>query len=131
MTIQKSVLSPLKWVSFQRKLHCCHGRRHEVTCARRKSYVTCAHNIIFTWRYSLCNSNVIWWKGDSICTDNTPPTNSLELYVIYATKDQGFVFRMVHKTLFYCSYLFRYRLLTKVLIYTVCIFRCIEKKHFK
>ena len=34
MTFQKSLFSPLKWTLFQQKMHCCHGRRHDVTCSR-------------------------------------------------------------------------------------------------
>ena len=36
MTFQSGFLSPLKWTFFQREMHCCHGRRHDVTCSRRK-----------------------------------------------------------------------------------------------
>ena len=36
MTFQKSFLSTLKVTIFQRKMHCCHGRCHDVTCSRRK-----------------------------------------------------------------------------------------------
>ena len=49
------------------------------------------------------------YEGDSICNEIaliTPPT----LNPIYGMKDQGFTFRMVHKTLFYHSYLSSYRL---------------------
>ena len=37
MTFQNGFLSPssLKWKLFQRKMHCCHGRRHDVTYARQ------------------------------------------------------------------------------------------------
>ena len=47
MTFQKSFLSPLKLTLFQRKMHCCQRRRHDVTCSRRNCYVTCGHNIIY------------------------------------------------------------------------------------
>ena len=53
------------------------------------------------------------YEGDSIYNEIpliTPPRHGLELYTIYGMKDQGFTFRMVHKTLFYHSYLFSYRL---------------------
>ena len=36
MTFQNGFLSPLNWTLFARKMHCCHGRRHEVTCSRKK-----------------------------------------------------------------------------------------------
>ena len=48
------------------------------------------------------------YEGDSICNEIaliTPPTHGLEIYTKYGMKDQGFTFRMVHKTLFYHSYL--------------------------
>ena len=35
MNFQKRFLSPIKWTLFQRKMHCCHGRRHDVTCSRK------------------------------------------------------------------------------------------------
>ena len=53
------------------------------------------------------------YEGGSICNEIaliTPPTRRLELYTIYGMKDQGFTFRMVHKTLFYHYYLSSYRL---------------------
>ena len=55
------------------------------------------------------------YEGDSICNEIalrliTTPTHGLKLYTIYGMKDQGFTFRMVHKTLFYHSYLSSYRL---------------------
>ena len=53
------------------------------------------------------------YEGDSKCNEIaliTPPTSGLELYNIYGIKDQGFTFRMVHKTVFYHSYLSSYRL---------------------
>ena len=52
-------------------------------------------------------------RGESIYNEIahiTPPTHGLELYTIYGMKDQGFTFRMVHKTVFYHSYLSSYRL---------------------
>ena len=55
-------------------------------------------------------------RGDSICNEIaliTPPTHGLELYTIYGIKDQGFTFWMVHKTLFYHSYLSSDRLWKK------------------
>ena len=62
-----------------------------------------------------CSFHIIlrMYEGDSIYNEiapNTPPTHGLELYTIYGMKDQGFTFRMVHKTLFYHSYLSSYRL---------------------
>ena len=53
------------------------------------------------------------YEGDSIYNEIaliTPPTHGLELFTIYGMKDQGFTFRMMHKTLFYHSYLSSYRL---------------------
>ena len=53
------------------------------------------------------------YEGDSIYNEIaliTPPTQGLELYTIYGMKDQGFTFRMVHRTLFYHSCLSSYRL---------------------
>ena len=53
------------------------------------------------------------YEGDSICNEIpliAPSTHGLELYTIHGVKDQGFTFRMVHKTLFYHSYLSSYRL---------------------
>ena len=40
------ILSPSKFVYFNENLDCCHGRPHDVTCSRRKCYVTCGHIII-------------------------------------------------------------------------------------
>ena len=45
MTVQNSFLSPLKWTLFQRKMHCCDGRRNGVTCA--KVLIHMGHNIIY------------------------------------------------------------------------------------
>ena len=53
------------------------------------------------------------YEGDSICNEIpliAPSTHKLELYTIHGVKDQCFPFRMVHKTLFYHSYLSSYRL---------------------
>ena len=53
-------------------------------------------------------------RGGSIYNGNaliTPPTKALEFYAMCGTKDQGLTFLMVYKTLFYVSYLLRYRLL--------------------
>ena len=64
------------------------------------------------------------YEGGSIYNDNTfitQPTCALEFYTLYGTKYQGFTFSMVHRILFYLSYLFSYRLLKKVYIYTLCI----------
>ena len=41
------ILSPSKSVYFHENLHRCNGRRHDVTCSRRKCYVTCGPNIIY------------------------------------------------------------------------------------
>ena len=52
------------------------------------------------------------YEGDSICNEIaliTPSTHGLELHTIYGMKDQGFTNRMVHKTLFYHSYVSSYR----------------------
>ena len=40
-------LSPSEFVYFNENLHCCNGRRHDVTCFRRKCYVTGVHNIFY------------------------------------------------------------------------------------
>ena len=45
-------------VYFIENLHCCNGRRHDVTYSHRKLYVTCGHNIIYDM--TLNNSNIIW-----------------------------------------------------------------------
>ena len=37
--------SPSKFVYFNESLNCCNGRRHGVTCSRRKCFVTYGHNI--------------------------------------------------------------------------------------
>ena len=34
-------------VYYHENLHCCNGRRHDVSCSRRKCYVMCRHNIIY------------------------------------------------------------------------------------
>ena len=52
------ILSPSKFVNFNENLHCCKGRRHDVTCAGRKCCVTCCHNII------LLHEAV--WSGSSL-----------------------------------------------------------------
>ena len=41
-----AILSPSNFVYFSEDLHCCDGRRHDVTCSRRNTYVMCGHNII-------------------------------------------------------------------------------------
>ena len=64
-------------------------------------------------------------RGGPICNDIaliTPPTHLLDLYTIYGMKYQGFIFWMVHKTLFYRPYLSCYRRLKKVHLYTLYIF---------
>ena len=40
-------LSPSKFVYFNGNLNCCNRRRNDITCSRRKCYVTCGHNIIY------------------------------------------------------------------------------------
>ena len=40
------ILSPSKSVYFNENLHCCYGRRHDVTASRKKCYVTRGHIII-------------------------------------------------------------------------------------
>ena len=60
-----------------------------------------------------------------ICNDIaliTPPTHLLDLYTIFGMKYQGFIFRMVQKSLFYRPYLSCYRHLKKVHLYTLYIF---------
>ena len=64
------------------------------------------------------------YEGGSIYNGNTlitQPTGALEFYTLYGKKDHGFTFSMVHRILFYLSYLFSYRQLKKVYIYTLCI----------
>ena len=39
-------LSPSKFVSFNKYLHCGNGRHHDVTCSCQKCYVKCGHNMI-------------------------------------------------------------------------------------
>ena len=34
------------FVYFDENLHCCNGRRHDITFSRQKCHVTCGHNII-------------------------------------------------------------------------------------
>ena len=41
----KAILPPPKIVYFEENLHCCNGRRQDVTCSRRKCYITSGHNI--------------------------------------------------------------------------------------
>ena len=41
------ILWPSKIVYFNEHLHLCNGHRHDVTCSRRKCYVTYGHNIIY------------------------------------------------------------------------------------
>ena len=58
--------------------------------------------------------------GGSIYNGNTlitPLTKALKFYAICGTKDQGLTILMVYKTLFYVSYLLRYRLLKQAHIY--------------
>ena len=40
-----AILPPSKFVFFHKKMHCCNGRRHDVTCSHRMCYVTRDHNI--------------------------------------------------------------------------------------
>ena len=48
MIFSNVILSPSKFVYFNGNLHCCKGRRHDITCSRRKCYdVMCGHNIIY------------------------------------------------------------------------------------
>ena len=64
-------------------------------------------------------------RGGPICNDIaliTPPTHLLDLYTIYGMKYQGFIFRMVHNTIFYRPYLSCNRRLKKVHLYTLYIF---------
>ena len=42
-----AILKPSNFVYFDDNLHCCNVRRQDVTCSRRKCYVTCGHNIIY------------------------------------------------------------------------------------
>ena len=77
---------------------------------------------------------IIQYEGGSIYNGNTlitQPTKALEFFAIYRTKDQGLTFLMVYKTLFYVSYLLRYRLLKQAPIYIHLIhFINIEKERF-
>ena len=59
------------------------------------------------------------YNGNILITQHT---NTPELYTKYDKKDQGYTFRMVHKTCFYLNYLFSNRLLKKVHSYTLNIF---------
>ena len=72
------------------------------------------YTYIYTYKLLLVIKLIHYiYEGDSIYNEIaliTPPTHGLELYAIYGMKDQGFTFRMVHKTLFYHSYLSSYRL---------------------
>ena len=71
--------------------------------------------------------------GRSICNEIaliTPPIHGLELYTIYWMKDQGFTFRMVHKTLFYHFTYLVADFDKGTLIYIVYFFIRIEKKYF-
>ena len=72
---------------------------------------------------------VLWLNSiptrDSIYNGNTlitPLTKALEFYAKCGMKDQGLTFLMVNKTLFYVSYLLRYRLLKQAHIYTLNTF---------
>ena len=40
-----AILSPLKFVYFNKNLNSCHGG-HDITCSGQKCYVTCGHIII-------------------------------------------------------------------------------------
>ena len=42
-----AILLPSKFIYFNENLYCCNELRHDVTCPRRKGYVTCGHNIIY------------------------------------------------------------------------------------
>ena len=65
-----AILSPSKFVYFNENLHCCNRQRHDVTCSRRKCYLTCGHNIIYDndkKEYHVVNSTllyvwVIWYE---------------------------------------------------------------------
>ena len=46
----KAIVSPSKFVYFNRNLYCCDGRRHDVTYSRQTCYVACSYNIIYTPR---------------------------------------------------------------------------------
>ena len=39
--LSTAILSSSKIVYFNKNLHCCHGRRHDVTYSRRKCFVAC------------------------------------------------------------------------------------------
>ena len=47
-----AILLPSKLAYFNENLRCCDGRRHDVTCSRRKCYAMCGHNIIYEVMFS-------------------------------------------------------------------------------
>ena len=46
MTFQEIFTIDIKWILFQRNMHCCHD---DVTSSCRNCYVMCGHNIIYDW----------------------------------------------------------------------------------
>ena len=42
-----TILLPSKCVYFNENLHCCNERRDDITCSRRKCYVTYGHYISY------------------------------------------------------------------------------------
>ena len=90
---------------------------HEKTCylhmQKTKAQISCIAQTDRCLHRQYNLSSYYMYEGDSICNEIaliTPHTHGLELYTIYGMKEQGFTFRMVHKTLFYHSYLSSYRL---------------------
>ena len=49
-----AILLCSKIVYFNENLHCCYGRRHDITCSQRKCYVTCGHHIIYELTLFIC-----------------------------------------------------------------------------
>ena len=42
-----AILTLAEFVYFNEKLHCCHGRRHVVTCSSQKCYITCGMTLSY------------------------------------------------------------------------------------
>ena len=63
--ILNAIFSPSKVVYFHENLHCCNGRRHDVTCSHRKCYVTCGHNIIYDMTLSTIGINMFFYAFTS------------------------------------------------------------------
>ena len=59
-------LSPSMFVYFNENLHCCNGRRHDVTCSCRKCYVMLGHNIIYDMTYVTSYDKCIIFMQENI-----------------------------------------------------------------